>query len=445
MPVQTKTWRDYLGESDALYKRIKDVLSNPESSTEELGHVPEMKADADALKDRALKLREVIESGTDDVLREIEKKGTNTPNGQNGAHPDGYKRWGEFLYEVWEAGNPNIKKAPPPRLANAWFKDEAPTPSEEKAMSGDVGEAGGFLIPTEFDAQLRSVIGESSLVRSRATVVPMRRREIRMPVLDQTSTTAGQPHWFGGLHFYWEEEAGLKTESDPKFRQAALIARKLIGYTISSDELLDDSAISLEAFLSGPLGFAGGVAWVEDYCFLRGTGAGQPLGIVLAPATLVRTRALAGHIGFNDITDMLQHFLPSGRGVWLVSQSAMAEICRMTAPVGSASPQLVWVPNARDGIPGSIFGYPVLWTEKLPTLGVKGDIVLADLSYYLIGDRQATTVESTKFDRWRYDQTSWRVVHRVDGRPWLNAPLTLQDGTEQVSPFVELDSNAVSS
>jgi regulation of enolase protein 1 (concanavalin A-like superfamily) len=33
-------------------------------------------------------------------------------------------------------------------------------------------------------------------------------------------------------------------------------------------------------------------------------------------------------------------------------------------------------------------------------------------------------------------------VHRVDGQPWLNAPLTYQDGTTQVSPFVTLTDHA---
>jgi hypothetical protein len=30
-------------------------------------------------------------------------------------------------------------------------------------------------------------------------------------------------------------------------------------------------------------------------------------------------------------------------------------------------------------------------------------------------------------------------VHRVDGRPWLSAPITYRDGVTTVSPFVILD------
>jgi hypothetical protein len=33
---------------------------------------------------------------------------------------------------------------------------------------------------------------------------------------------------------------------------------------------------------------------------------------------------------------------------------------------------------------------------------------------------------------------TWRVVERVDGQPWLDKAVTLQDATTQVSPFVVL-------
>ena len=37
------------------------------------------------------------------------------------------------------------------------------------------------------------------------------------------------------------------------------------------------------------------------------------------------------------------------------------------------------------------------------------------------------------------NQLTIRVVKRVDGQPWLNGPITLQDGATQVSPFVVLN------
>jgi HK97 family phage major capsid protein len=122
--------------------------------------------------------------------------------------------------------------------------------------------------------------------------------------------------------------------------------------------------------------------------------------------------------------------------VWFITQSAMADLIQLNGP--AANPSYIWVPNAAEGVPGYLLGMPVVWTEKCPLIGTAGDVILADWRYYLIGDRQATTVESTQYDRWEYDETSWRAVHRVDGQPWLSLPLTYQDGTTQVSPFVIL-------
>src|SRR5690606_15495480 len=149
---------------------------------------------------------------------------------------------------------------------------------------------------------------------------------------------------------------------------------------------------------------AGGAAWMEDYAFLRGTGAGTPLGVLNSPARITVSRSTPGTVSFGDLAEIVSHFLPSGRGVWIASQSLMSDIIQLKGPSGNES--FIWIPNARDGIPGFLLGYPVIWTEKAPSKGYEGDIGLYDLSYYLIGDRQATTVESTRFDRWRFDQTS---------------------------------------
>ena len=303
-------------------------------------------------------------------------------------------------------------------------------------MAENAGATGGFLVPTEYLAQLYGEDHERNLIRQRATVIPMRRRQINIPVLDQTGTTAGSPHQFGGMTASWTEEASQKDQSDPTFRQTTLTAYKLICYTRASDELMDDSAIGLEAFLRGPLGFAGVIDWHEEYTFLQGTGAGQPLGVINAGATVTVARtADSPTFGIQDVTGMVQ----AAHGdnlLWHISRFQMDNLLRMNGPSGNAS--YVFLPNAREGVPATLMGYPIEWTEKLPAPGTAGDVVLADWTYYLIGNRQATTVESTNIERFRYDETSWRAVHRVAGRPWMSAPWTLADGSNQISPFVIL-------
>jgi HK97 family phage major capsid protein len=297
------------------------------------------------------------------------------------------------------------------------------------------GATGGFLVPVEFRPELMGAVYEANPIRERATVIPMRRRQLAMPTLDQTGTTAGETRQHGGIVASWTEEATAKAETQPGFRQINLVAHKLVCYTEASDELLADEAVGLVAFLSGPMGFAGAIRWEEEYTFLQGTGAGQPLGILNAGATITVARATANQINIADIFQMVsQHHGDSP--VWHISRAAMPQLLNLNGP--AANPSYFWQPSLREGVPGTLMGFPLVWTEKLPALGTAGDIALCDWSYYLVGDRQATTIDSSMHYRFQYDLTAWRAVHRVDGQPWLSAPLTLADGTTQISPFVIL-------
>lgn len=102
---------------------------------------------------------------------------------------------------------------------------------------------------------------------------------------------------------------------------------------------------------------------------------------------------------------------------WHMSRSLFSKLMQLNGPSGN--PSYIFMPNGRDGAPATLFGFPISWSDKLPAWNAKGDVLLANWRYYLIGDRQATTIDSTNVERFRYDQTSWRAVHRVDGQPWL--------------------------
>jgi len=407
--VEPRTWQEKQAAAAKNFDQAKAILTNNvddgngstrDATAEEKNLVEPLIEDAKKYKTDAMALKDIEEAAKDVALSLVSDKAPLTKEdqsikagqtkGQTGQ--DHFDSWGDYLEAVYIAQvvqNGYID----PRLTFVKYDDNKIKGTKDLGES--VGASGGFLVPTEFQEQLLSIMGETATIRNRATVIPMRRRSIQIPVLDQTSTTAGQPHWFGGMQFTWAEEASSKTQSDPAFRQIELVAHKLIGYTRASDELVDDSAVSLDAFLSGPLGFAGGAVWMEEFAFLQGTGAGQPLGVINAGATITEGRFAANAIGFDDFADMLRDFLPSGRGVWHISQSAMSDIIQLNGPTGN--PSFIWSENARDGIPGSILGFPVVWTEKLPAIGTAGDVVLADWTYYLIGDRQSTTIESTKF------------------------------------------------
>jgi len=306
--------------------------------------------------------------------------------------------------------------------------------TESKDLVEGTGASGGFTVFPEYLTDVFRVDPLDLIVRSRAFVIPMRARTIQVPVLNQTGVATDRSNYYAGMKASWVEEAGYKDESEPAFRQMELIAHKLVVYTEASDELLQDSAVGLEALLSGL--FRGTILNEEEWTFVNGTGAGQPLGIINAGATISVARQAAGQIDILDIFNMLASF--QGRNpVWIAHQSALPQLLGLSGPAGS--PSYVWIGNGRDQMPTTLMGYPIFFVENCQPLGTKGDLILADWSKYYVGDRQMVTIDASKHYRFRYDITCWRAVHRVDGRPAMSAPITYRDGVTQVSPFVVLD------
>lgn len=304
------------------------------------------------------------------------------------------------------------------------------------ALAEDSGTTGGYLVPTEYSAQIRQVQAETSVVRPRAFLYPMQSRNVQIPVLNQaTAPTAGNTSYYGGIVMNWTEEAGAVTETEPTFKMLELVAHKLSGYTLGSHEVNADSAVGLEAMLRRL--FADAITWHEDYAFLRGNGVGKPLGIQNAACAISVTRAGSGN-DFDpaDLGTMLRRLLPQslGRAVWVMHPYLQSSLIGLVSSTANVS----WLGNYKDGAPMSLMGIPVVFSEKMNTAGSAFDVLLADFSYYIVGDRQGIEVASSEHYRFINDQQTWRVTERVDGQPWMSAPVTLSDASSTLSPFVYL-------
>ena len=441
------------------FTEAKAILGDQHRRNEEGDKVETLIADAKEMQARAAQLQDVEASmGKATEMMAASTKGGDYEESQEADDIDretklrkmrGYrdeKLWhsmGEFYCAVNDVGRSRNLKAADPRLQYVRYDDEGVIGErqEKTTLIGGQGSLGGFLIPIQQETGLLSVEAQQSDIRSRATIIQIRRRSVQIPVVDQTNTTADQPAWFGGMLAFWAAEGAAKTETNPEFRSIILQAHKLIAFTRASDELLDDEAVGLTAFLSGQMGFSGVANWYWDNAFLKGDGVGKPLGVINSNAgvTIAEGRNTANTVTFDDFADMLGDFLP-GDGAWWITPDLMSDVIQMSGPTGNAS--FIWQANAVDGIPGQILGKPVIWDEKMEAAGTRGDVLLANWKFYLIGERQATTIESTQFESFLSDLTTWRMVSRGDGQPWLTAPITLADGSKQLSPFVVLSSAA---
>lgn len=333
-------------------------------------------------------------------------------------------------------------------LRATWHLNNDPSVAEKlgklkNASSSTVPAEGGFLVPEVFRAQLLQLALEDSVVRPRATVVPMEAPRVPFPMIDST-TNAGSV--FGGMIAYWAEESAAFTESSPKFGRVVLDAKKLTGFALVPNELLRDSYTSFTALLETMWPKA--LAFFEDVAFMSGSGVGEPLGFLGAgnPAAIAvdkETGQAASTIVVENIIKMYSRMLPASlnRAVWIVSPECIPELYTMALSVGTGGAPVMLVNAAGPG-PATMLGRPIIISEKAGRVGTRTDVSFVDLTYYLVGDRQMMSADQSTDYRFANDQTAFRILQRVDGRPWIQSPITPANSGATLSPFVEVATRA---
>ena len=313
-----------------------------------------------------------------------------------------------------------------------------------KAMTEGTDSAGGFLVFPQYDADIKFVALEQSIVRPNgATAIPMKTDTLLIPRINETSHASTV---YGGFVAYWTGEGGTIQEANPVWGDCQLTAHKLSFFTRASNELLADNAVGLEAFLRPRVAEA--LAWFEDIAFINGAGGGQPLGLLNAPCLVSVTRKNTARVLLQDIYAIYGRILPASRDkfVWFLNHEVLNDLLTSTfepfpmvyasTPAYSATP--AFQKSIVDPVAKTILGRPYFLTEKMGALGDAGDIGAFDLSYYLIGERQPLTIDASTHVYFTTDYTAWRFKERIDGQPWLASALTPYKGTATLSPFVSL-------
>jgi len=337
-----------------------------------------------------------------------------------------------------EGGNGDGKEKIFPTLGDfvksVIIKDAKLMEYRKKVMSMDSDPTGGYTIPEEFKAALLKVASEDGIVRPLATILPAGKEHpdnaINIPVLNQAGAT--EKDFFSGVWFTWSEEAADKTEKEITIDSVKLEPHEYNAYAILTDKLIRNSAI-METYVKQV--YSRAQAAFEDYYFLRGTGVGQPLGIIPSPAYIQANRAAANKIAFADIVAIMAQILPGCNPIWVISKSAFGQIVNIADTAGNS---LFIQGDATKKVSDKLFGYPIKWSFRVPALGTVGDITLADCSYYLIKDGFGPAFDFSKHVYFLKNQSVLKMFSNVDGQPWLNGTITAEDAATEVSPFVGL-------
>lgn len=313
-------------------------------------------------------------------------------------------------------------------------------------LGESIPSEGGFLVQTDFSAQLLKGVFETGLVAPRCNrfQISANSNGIKLPAIDETSRATGS-RW-GGVTSYWKAEAAEKTASKPKFRTMELNLHKLVGLCYASDELLQDSA-ALETVITQA--FSDEINFALDDAIINGTGAGQPLGILNSGALVAVTKETgqkADTVVYENIIKMYSRMPARNRrnAVWFINQDVEPQLYQMSLAIGTGG-SAVYLPGGgvSQAPYASLFGRPVVPIEQCATLGDQGDIIFADLSNYILIDKGGIQSAMSIHVKFIYDESVFRFVYRVDGQPALASPITPYKGTANtLSPFVTLAARA---
>ena len=305
-------------------------------------------------------------------------------------------------------------------------------------LTGQEIELGGALVPEQFRPELMMMNLQPTSIRPRAMVIPMMAPTISIPAIRDESH---RENVFGGVEFEFLEVNTQIPDTEPDFKLIELTARSLAGRTLIPNTLIQDSFSSVPALIYRLWGQA--VPWIEEKHFLRGTGVGQPLGVLKSSAALVSDRNAADLIAWADVAEMESHLLPSseGRAIWMAHPAAKSQIMQLRNGEVSA-----FQSSLNERMPSMLNGRPIVWNEHMSPRNENGQLALIDWTYYVIGDRQVLSMEASTHEKFSNYITVLRGIERFDGKPWLDTPLTLAQqldsastGTDfKCSPFVLL-------
>ncbi len=345
-----------------------------------------------------------------------------------------YQHMGQFMADVMLAATPG--QLTPERLVKH---------TAGHANEGDDSQ-GGHLVPAEFIPELFTKPYSEASILAKCRQFPVRGNRVGIPTAAESSRQTGS-RW-GGVTGYWLEEMAAKTPTKPTFEKIEMSLHKFALFGYASDELLEDSFITFESYLSQA--FAGEAQWMLEDAVINGTGAGMPQGILM-PGCLVTVARHASQAAPRTtvITENLVEMISRMWGpswpnaVWLIEQSILPQLLTLSLAVGAGGSIVSQFPiYAPPGVGtsnlyGSILGRPVIPCEHCAALGTVGDIILADFSQYGFISKTGS-FETSIHLYFLYDEKAFRFVVRIDGQPLWRTAMTPASGGVTLSPFVTL-------
>lgn len=288
----------------------------------------------------------------------------------------------------------------------------------ENALQVGTDSEGGYLVPDEFEQTLVEALEEENFFRNIATVIQTASGDRKIPVVASKGEAA------------WIDEEGAFVESDETFGQVSIGAYKVGTMIKVSDELLNDSAFNLEAYISKEFGRR--IGSKEEEAFFIGNGTGKPTGIFNATGGASDgTKTSTAAISFDDVMDLFYSVKSPYRkkAVWVLNDTTVKALRKLKDNNGN----YIWQPSVQSGQPDMILNRPYHTSAYVPEIAAgKKVMAFGDFSYYWIADRQGRSFKRLNELYAANGQVGFLASQRVDGKLILAEAvktMTMKSGT----------------
>lgn len=305
-----------------------------------------------------------------------------------------------------------------------------------KGAQTGVGSDGGYAIQEDFAGVILDTAAETGEILKRVNrhTISANSNSMRWVTTDETDISSSV---FGGVQMYWTTEGGTVTATKPKFKEVKCDLEKMMGLAYVTSEMLEDVAF-MSSFLSRC--FTVATQRLLESAIIGGSGSGQPLGILNSTAKVEvakETSQADATINTDNILKMWQRGYHRYRSnmVWLCHPDCEEQLQRLEMNGDS-----IWMPEGGLTVAPyqRVLGRPVIYSDQCSALGTAGDIILADLSKYILLQKGSARQDWSMHVEFLTDQQCFRMILRCNGRPEVDAPVTLKNTTLTRSPFVTL-------
>lgn len=408
-----------------IVAKLQEFHSLETFSNEDVDSINELNSEFEGLKkniEAKEKLEAMVAVASTPVRKTSSEPVAAAPRIEVGApRNNGFKSFGEFLSSVKKASGGEMDK----RFVNT--------------MSTGVDAEGGFLVPEEFMSDVTKTLQSEESLLSKTKQFIVSSNNLTLP------KDESQP-WTGGVQASWLGENAQYTATTPNtLAEVSFKLNKLGALMHVTEELLSD-AVALESYIRGMAPMA--IMHKINESIINGNGTGKPSGILGSTFTVEVAKEVgqaADTVVAKNIIKMYSKLLPQSRAnaVWVINAAVEEQLRFMKDDAGN---YIYLAPGSQmnQSPYGLLLGLPVIsMIGAMPALGDKGDILLADFSYYYSivksgGMKQAVSTH-LKFD---YDVQSYKFTMRLDGKVPFATPITTQYGAYQMSAFIVLAERA---